>query len=288
MFVSDSDLKKAVSLLDDFKNKRLDPNVTEEQLWQAQKIKQATIHPDTNEKIFMPFRMSGYVPFNSPIVAGMLMKNPTTAQIVFWQWINQSHNACVNFANRNATKPTSMKTILTGYTSAVTSAVSISVGLHLLLQKANTLKPLIKNLLQRLLPLPALMTASTMNVVLMRINELDEGIEVLDKDNKVVGTSKLAAKKALQETAITRCLLPIPLLTIPNIVMSGLERTKMLKANPKLYMPINLFICTVSFLFALPATIAVFPQMSKVEVSELEPELREKANDKFVYYNKGL
>lgn len=48
--------------------------------------------------------MSGYVPFNSPIVAGMLMKNPTTAQIVFWQWINQSHNACVNFANRNATK----------------------------------------------------------------------------------------------------------------------------------------------------------------------------------------
>lgn len=42
----------------------------------------------------------------------------------------------------------------------------------------------------------------------------------------------------------------------------------MLKANPKLYMPINLFICTVSFLFALPATIAVFPQMSKVSILE--------------------
>lgn len=35
---------------------------------------------------------------------GMLMKNPTIKQIIFWQWINQSHNACVNFSNRNATK----------------------------------------------------------------------------------------------------------------------------------------------------------------------------------------
>jgi sideroflexin-5 len=49
-------------------------------------------------------RMSGYVPFNSPILAGLLMPNPTMAQTIFWQWLNQSHNACVNYANRNATK----------------------------------------------------------------------------------------------------------------------------------------------------------------------------------------
>ena len=48
--------------------------------------------------------MSGYVPFNSPILAGLLMPNPTLAQSVFWQWLNQSHNACVNYANRNASK----------------------------------------------------------------------------------------------------------------------------------------------------------------------------------------
>ncbi|XP_019470580.1 uncharacterized protein LOC104910884 isoform X3 [Meleagris gallopavo] len=38
-------------------------------LWGAQKIKQAIIHPDTNETIFMPFRMSGYIPFGTPIAA---------------------------------------------------------------------------------------------------------------------------------------------------------------------------------------------------------------------------
>lgn len=38
-------------------------------------------------------------------------------------------------------------------------------------------------------------TASTCNVVLMRNSELVEGIEVFDRNQKVVGTSKVAAKK---------------------------------------------------------------------------------------------
>lgn len=46
------------------------------------------------------------------------------------------------------------------------------------------------------------------------MHELDEGINVVDKQGNVVGTSKLAAKKALKEMAVTRAALPIPLLTI--------------------------------------------------------------------------
>ena len=65
---------------------------------------QAVIHPDTGEKILLPFRMSGFVPFGSPIVVGLLLPNLTLPQTAFWQWLNQSHNACVNYANRNASK----------------------------------------------------------------------------------------------------------------------------------------------------------------------------------------
>lgn len=65
---------------------------------------QAIIHPDTGEKILMPFRMSGYVPFGTPMVVGMLLPNQTIFSTIFWQWLNQSHNACVNYSNRNATK----------------------------------------------------------------------------------------------------------------------------------------------------------------------------------------
>jgi hypothetical protein len=81
-----------------------------------------------------------------------------------------------------------------------------------------------KSILLRYTPLPAVMTASTLNVVLMRIHELDEGINVVDKDGQVVGSSKLAAKFALKEMAITRATLPIPLLLFPAVTMAYLEK----------------------------------------------------------------
>jgi len=37
-------------------------------------------------------------------VVGMLLPRLTFPQMIFWQWLNQSHNACFNYANRNATK----------------------------------------------------------------------------------------------------------------------------------------------------------------------------------------
>ena len=40
-------------------------------------------------------------------------------------------------------------------------------------------------------------TASTCNVLLMRNNELSEGIEIFDKEEKVVGTSQKAARKVI-------------------------------------------------------------------------------------------
>lgn len=117
-----------------------------------------------------------------------------------------------------------MSTFVQGYTGAVTAAITISVGLSLLLRRANHLRPAVKDLVQRFVPLPAVATASTLNVVLMRRHELEKGIDVVDKGGNVVGTSSLAAKKALKEMAVTRALLPIPLLTIPPLVMTMLEK----------------------------------------------------------------
>lgn len=46
-------------------------------------------------------------------------------------------------------------------------------------------------------------TASTCNVVLMRNSELAEGIDVFDKNEKVIGTSKVAAKKVCVQYPVT-------------------------------------------------------------------------------------
>nr|XP_033809515.1 sideroflexin-5 isoform X4 [Geotrypetes seraphini] len=266
LFITESHLKEAIQLLEDFKNGMLPPGVSDKELWRAQKLKQAIIHPDTNEKIFMPFRMSGYIPFGTPIVVGLLLPNQTLASTVFWQWLNQSHNACVNHANRNATK----------------------VGLNVLVQKANTFSPSTRLLIQRFVPFPAVASANICNVILMRHSELEEGIDVFDSNGKIIGSSRIAAKHALIETALTRVVLPMPILVLPPIIMSLLEKTPMLRSHPRLVLPVHSLVCLAAFGLALPLAISLFPQMSETETSQLEPEIATATTCKTVIYNKGL
>lgn len=67
------------------------------------------------QKIFVPFRMAGFCPFGVPVAAGMIAAStvPSTmvtvmhalcTAIMFFQWLNQTHNACVNYCNRPINK----------------------------------------------------------------------------------------------------------------------------------------------------------------------------------------
>ncbi|XP_033632998.1 sideroflexin-5-like [Asterias rubens] len=289
LFVSKKQLGDAVTLLDQFKSESLPEGITNKQLWEAQKIKQAIIHPDTGQKIFMPFRMSGFVPFGTPTVVGMLLPNPTLASTIFWQWLNQSHNACFNYANRNATKMTSTSRFVVGYVGAVTSACTIAGGLSLLLKRATSFSPTTRMVVQRFVPFPAVATANVCNVTLMRFSELSEGINVTDSQGNVVGSSKIAAKMALTETAVTRIFMPAPILLIPPVVMTFIEnKTNFLKRFPRMHLPLQIVVCTATFAFALPLAISLFPQFSKVATSKLEPNIQAATSEDTVSYNKGL
>uniref|UniRef100_A0AAV2JFR7 Sidoreflexin n=1 Tax=Knipowitschia caucasica TaxID=637954 RepID=A0AAV2JFR7_KNICA len=295
LFVSERRLRDSVELLHRFKEGTLPPGVTNEQLekhdnklWKAQKIKQAIIHPDTNEKILMPFRMSGFVPFGTPVVVGLLLPNQTLMSTIFWQWLNQSHNACVNYSNRNASRPNATSSFVYGYLGAVTSAVSIAVGLNVLIQRAKRFSPTTRVLVQRFVPFPAVASANVCNVVLMRWSELSEGISVLDQSGNVVGTSRVAAKYALTETALTRIVLPMPILVLPPLIMANLEKLPLLQGYPRLVLPVHALVCLASFAFALPLAISLFPQTSQISVEKLEAEIARAADCKIVYYNKGL
>jgi len=281
-------LPEAQDLLTKFKENKVPTNITDEDLWKAKKIKEAIVHPDTGEKIFMPFRMSGFVPFGTPIVVGLLLPNQTIASTIFWQGLNQSHNALVNYSNRNASQSgSSTRLFVEGYIGAVSTAVGIAVGLSVILKKAQNLPPSTRNLIQRFVPFPAVATANVCNVIIMRRSELTTGIDVKDKDGNVVGVSKIAAKKALFETAITRMVLPAPTLLIPSIVMAFVDKTTFMAKFPRLRLPIQAIICTLSFGLALPIAISVFPQEGSIKASELEKELQDKEFDT-LYYNKGL
>lgn len=49
------------------------------ELWEAKRIVDSAVHPDTGEIVPRPFRMSGFLPFNGPICIGQIVSQSTGA-----------------------------------------------------------------------------------------------------------------------------------------------------------------------------------------------------------------
>ena len=93
LLISDEELKAKVDLLERHAKGQAQ-GVSDAELWDAKRVKDAVIHPTTGEKMFLPGRMSAFVPVNTIPTVGMLVAS-TPAQTIFWQWINQSVNVMV-------------------------------------------------------------------------------------------------------------------------------------------------------------------------------------------------
>ncbi|KAI8889292.1 Tricarboxylate/iron carrier [Backusella circina FSU 941] len=252
----------------------------------------STIHPDTNEPVFLPFRMSSFVPTNMVLVAGMLLPNPSIKSIIFWQWLNQSVNVAFNSANANKTTPMSLKETGIAYASAVTTSCALAVGLNQSVPKLN-ISPQLKSLCMKLVPFTAVAAAGTVNVFLMRGKEIRDGIDVFTEQGESVGKSKQAGLSAVSQVAISRVLTNAPVLIIPPVILGRLQKTEFIKARPGLVAPINFGLIALSLMTALPAAIAVFPQIGELETSKIEKEfqgLTDKEGNPIekVYFNKGL
>lgn len=63
------------------------------------------------------------------------MYNRTVPAVVFWQFVNQSFNALVNYTNRNANSPVSVTQLGVSYVSATTSALVAAIGCKSFWQK---------------------------------------------------------------------------------------------------------------------------------------------------------
>jgi tricarboxylate carrier len=271
-------------------------NINVEDLYAAKKTLDSTIHPDTHEKIFGPFRFSAFVPMNIPIVVGMLGAN-TTVSTIIWQAMNQSLNVAVNHANRNASNSMSTQQIALAYSGAVLSSCSIAIGLGKFVNYVDTkqlFQPLFRSVIRTAVPFLAVSTAGALNVFLMRRNEIKEGIAVKDQYGEIMGTSQIAGKKAIQQVALTRVALPAPILLFPPIIMNGIDKyTELFRLRPQLKAPLNVLVITICLWAALPLAIGLFPQLSTMNAKDLEPQFHNKNDSQgkplqAVYFNKGL
>ncbi|GBG27910.1 Sideroflexin-5 [Hondaea fermentalgiana] len=276
---------EAQDMLEKFKSREVGyEQPSDDELWKARKIVRSTLHPDSGEAILPPFRMSGFVPFGTPIVVGMLLAQ-TPAQNVFWQWANQSHNAAVNYSNRNMSAPSSTKDIATSYTVAVSSAITVSLIMD------RVVKRLRAPVLQRFVPFIAVASANILNVGFMRRMELESGITVFDEVGKELGQSVMAAKKALAETAVTRVVLPVPILVLSPLLLMATEKLiPAVKQKPGLRIAAQATLVSCCFMLGLPLSLSLFRERGTLAISDLEPELRAKCPSPQgeVYYSKGL
>jgi sideroflexin-2 len=111
------------------------PGTTQEQIKYAKKLFESAFHPDSGEKQNVFGRMSFQVPGGMAITGAMLQFYKTAPAVIFWQWVNQSFNACVNYTNRNANSPVTTTQLGISYVSATSAALITALGYKTFLQK---------------------------------------------------------------------------------------------------------------------------------------------------------
>ncbi|RCK63301.1 putative mitochondrial transport protein FSF1 [Candida viswanathii] len=286
------DIERAKRMVWDYKN-GVTSKMTPE-LWRAKKILDSTLHPDTGETVFLPFRMSSCVLSNLVVTAGMLTPNLGTAGTLFWQIANQSLNVAINTSNANKSHPLTTQQLVTNYAVAVTASCSVALGLNSLVPRLKSLKPNTRMILGRLVPFAAVVSAGIVNVFLMRSEELKKGISVFDKKGDEVGTSKTAAWYAVGETAASRVINATPVMVVPPLILVRLQKSRFLKGKSKgVEILTNIGLIFATSLVALPFALGVFPQRRTLPVSKLEDkfhDLTDKDGNKIteLEFNRGI
>jgi hypothetical protein len=257
------------------------PKVNKE-LWKASYALKSAINMETGKELPIPARMSAFVPMNIPIAFGLICLPATRGNIMFFNWLNQTYNAGMNYANSSG-KEDSLKYTAISYSMAVASSIGVAMLLKRYFSKYSN-PGLFRSGLIRLMPSSA---AGFLNLFFMRSDYVTKGIDIKDKEGNQVGMSKRCGIKAVLEGAFSRCFLPVPLLA--NHVIVTYLNTLGLPRNLKLL--IEIVLCAIALAIGLPASIGLFKQYSTCSVDKLEPELRDKLKLQGVdeiYYNKGL
>ncbi|NXU59219.1 SFXN2 protein, partial [Turnix velox] len=287
VLVTEEELDRAKALVEGCRAGLVPPGSSQEQLLYAKKLYDSAFHPDSGEKMNLIGRMCFQVPGGMAITGCMLQFYRTVPAVVFWQWVNQSFNAIVNYTNRNAASPISLRQIGVAYVTATGTALATAVGLNLYTKHAPPL-------LARWVPFAAVAAANCVNIPMMRQQEIINGVTVTDGDNNELGCSRRAAVKGIAQVVVSRIAMAAPGMIILPIIMERLEKYPFMQRIRVLHGPLQALMCGGFLLFMVPAACALFPQRCSLALDDLEPELRDSILAKHgskvpcVYFNKGL
>ncbi|KHN82180.1 Sideroflexin-2 [Toxocara canis] len=290
IFASPETLRKSKLLLEQYKKGQVPNGTRLEDIYRAQAYYGSAFHPDTGELQNLAGRMCANVYGGTILCGAMMIWYKSTPAVVFWQWSNQSFNALVNYTNRNAKSPLSTQDLLVAYSSAVTGALGVALGLkYYFAKRAYSITA------QRLVPYIAVAVANAINIPLVRQNELINGLLVTDENNNEVGRSKLAACKAISLVVISRNVIAAPSMMLTPSIVDLLCKLKWFARNLKvLNIPTQLTLTFLLYGAMVPVGCALYPQKNSLNVEALrrcEPDAYEtirKSGVQRIYFNKGL
>nr|XP_054292784.1 sideroflexin-2 isoform X1 [Pongo pygmaeus] len=287
VFVSERELDWAKVMVEKSRMGVVPPGTQVEQLLYAKKLYDSAFHPDTGEKMNVIGRMSFQLPGGMILTGFMLQFYRTMPAVIFWQWVNQSFNALVNYTNRNAASPTSVRQMALSYFTATTTAVATAVGMNMLTKKA---PPLVG----RWVPFAAVAAANCVNIPMMRQQELIQGICVKDRNENEIGHSRRAAAIGITQVVISRITMSAPGMILLPVIMERLEKLHFMQKVKVLHAPLQVMLSGCFLIFMVPVACGLFPQKCELSVSYLERKLQDTIKAKYgelepyVYFNKGL
>lgn len=87
--------------------------------------------------------------------------------------------------------------------------------------------------------------------------------------------SKIAAKSAVLETALSRVALTVMCVNSPVVVFLALEKAGLAPTNPRFKLPYELAVFAFALGVALPLSISVFPETKAMKVQKIESSITE-------------
>lgn len=190
----------------------------------------------------------------------------------------------------------SNETLLTSYSAAVGSALTVAFGLATFIQRRYS--PAQAKQLMKYVAFPSAVVASSLNCYIVRSPEIETGIPLMDADGDAIlngtVTSNEAAKQGVNSTTMSRAILQAPVYFVPPLLMAATPLANVVAKHPTLRVPITTFLVLTSFGLGLPATTAIFPQITTISADQVEPQFQNLQNPKTgapyttYYYNKGL